>query len=93
MNGCYLNSTALAAACSALSTRHCARSRGNPFHWGIAAWPYSSVCGLWGDGNNQLPIVLTDDVAARAIDVPGIEGQSYNLASAPVSRLTNISTS
>jgi len=52
---------------------------GKSFHWGIAAWPYSSVCGLWGDGNNQLPIVLTDDVAdamARAIDVPGIEGAS-----------------
>ena len=59
---------------------------GNPYHWGIAAWPYNSVCGLWGDGNNQLPIVLTDDVAdamARAIDVLGIEGESYNLASAP----------
>jgi len=31
---------------------------------------------LWGDGNNQLPIVLTDDVAdamARGYRVPGIE--------------------
>ncbi len=57
---------------------------GNPYHWGIAAWPYSSVCSLYGDGNNPLPIVLVDDVAdamVRAIAVPGIEGESYNLAS------------
>ena len=59
---------------------------GNPYHWGIAAWPYNSVCCLWGDGNNPLPIVLVDDVAdamVRAIDVPGIEGESFNLTSAP----------
>ncbi|WP_290879958.1 NAD-dependent epimerase/dehydratase family protein [Fischerella sp.] len=59
---------------------------GNPYHWGIAAWPYSSVCSLYGDGNNHLPIVLVDDVAdamVRAIAVPGIEGESYNLASTP----------
>lgn len=59
---------------------------GSPYHWGIAAWPYSSVCNLWGDGNNRLPIVLVDDVAdamVRAINVPGIEGESYNLCSAP----------
>lgn len=59
---------------------------GSPYHWGIAAWPYNSVCSLWGDGNNPLPIVLVDDVAdamVRAIQVPGIEGESYNLTSAP----------
>ena len=59
---------------------------GNPYHWGIAAWPYSSVCRLWGDGNNPLPIVLVEDVAdaiARALAVPNIEGESYNLASPP----------
>jgi nucleoside-diphosphate-sugar epimerase len=59
---------------------------GNPYHWGIAAWPYNSVCRLWGDGNSKLPIVLVDDVAdamARAIAVPGIEGESYNLTSEP----------
>jgi len=59
---------------------------GSPYHWGIAAWPYSSVCNLWGDGNNPLPIVLVDDVVdamVRAIEVPGIEGESYNLSSAP----------
>jgi nucleoside-diphosphate-sugar epimerase len=59
-------------------------SGGSPYHWGIAAWPYSSVCSLYGDGNNPLPIVLVDDVAdamVRAINVPGIEGESYNLTS------------
>lgn len=59
---------------------------GSPYHWGIAAWPYSSVCALYGDGNNKLPIVLVDDVAdamARAIHMSGIEGESYNLSSAP----------
>lgn len=59
---------------------------GSPYHWGIAAWPYTSVCNLWGDGENKLPIVLVDDVAdalVLAIDKPGIDGQSYNLVSAP----------
>jgi nucleoside-diphosphate-sugar epimerase/predicted dehydrogenase len=59
---------------------------GNPYHWGIAAWNYTSVCNLWGDGKNPLPIVLVDDVAdalLRSIQQSGIEGQSYNLASRP----------
>ena len=57
---------------------------GSPYHWGIAGWPYSSVCNVWGDGNNPLPIVLVDDVVdamVRAISVSGIEGESYNLTS------------
>ncbi len=59
---------------------------GPPRHWGIAAWPYPSVARLYGDGNNPLPIVLVEDVAdamVRAMDVPGIEGESFNLASDP----------
>jgi nucleoside-diphosphate-sugar epimerase/predicted dehydrogenase len=59
---------------------------GNPYHWGIAAWNYTSVCNLWGDGKNPLPIVLVDDVAdalVRGIEIPNIEGNSYNLASQP----------
>ncbi|MEB3277980.1 MAG: NAD-dependent epimerase/dehydratase family protein [Lyngbya sp.] len=59
---------------------------GSPYHWGVVAWPYSSVCSVWGEGNNPLPIVLVDDVAdamVRAIKVPGIEGKSYNLTSEP----------
>jgi nucleoside-diphosphate-sugar epimerase/predicted dehydrogenase len=58
----------------------------NPYHWGISGWPYSSVSQLWGDGNNPLPIVLVDDVASalvKAIQVDGIEGESFNLASPP----------
>ncbi|MGB5284431.1 MAG: NAD(P)-dependent oxidoreductase, partial [Polyangiales bacterium] len=59
---------------------------GPPRHWGIAAWPYPSVARLYGDGNNPLPIVLVEDVAdamVKAIDVPGIEGESFNLAADP----------
>jgi nucleoside-diphosphate-sugar epimerase/predicted dehydrogenase len=59
---------------------------GSPYHWGIAAWPYSSVCCVYGDGNNPLPIVLVDDVAdamVRAMKIPTVAGQSYNLASTP----------
>jgi nucleoside-diphosphate-sugar epimerase/predicted dehydrogenase len=59
---------------------------GSPYHWGVAAWPYTSVCNLWGDGTNPLPIVLVDDVADALVlahDKPGIDGESYNLASPP----------
>jgi nucleoside-diphosphate-sugar epimerase/predicted dehydrogenase len=59
---------------------------GSPYHWGIAAWPYTSVCNLWGDGTNPLPIVLVDDVAdalVLALNKPGIDGESYNLAGPP----------
>jgi nucleoside-diphosphate-sugar epimerase len=61
-------------------------SGGNPYHWGIAAWPYHSVCNLWGNGHNPLPIVLVEDVAdalVRALPQPGLEGESFNLASRP----------
>ena len=59
---------------------------GSPYHWGIVGWPYTSICQLWGKGNNPLPIVLLDDVVdalVRAIEVPGIEGESFNLAAQP----------
>jgi nucleoside-diphosphate-sugar epimerase/predicted dehydrogenase len=59
---------------------------GSPYHWGVAAWPYSSVARLYGDGNNPLPIVLVDDVAdamVRGMDTPGIEGESFNLTAEP----------
>ena len=61
-------------------------SGANPYHWGIAAWPYNSVCCPWGDGTSPLPIVLVDDVAEamiQAMKIPNIDGQSYNLASSP----------
>ncbi len=66
---------------------HRPRPRGPPRHWSIAAWPYPSVARLYGDGNNStLPIVLVEDVAdamVKAIDVAGIEGESFNLAADP----------
>lgn len=61
-------------------------SGGNPYHWGIAAWNYTSVCNLWGEGDTPLPIVLVDDIAdaiVRAMTQPQIDGQTYNLASHP----------
>lgn len=55
---------------------------GNPCHWGVAMWPYHSVCETWGRGDSPLPIVLVRDVAdalVRCIEVSGIEGESFNL--------------
>lgn len=59
---------------------------GNPLHWGVASWPFPSVPRLWGAGNDPLPIVLVDDCAdalVRAIDVAGIEGETFNLVGEP----------
>ena len=59
---------------------------GNPFHWGVGMWPSAGVCQVWGDGKNKLPLVLVTDVASalvRGIQVPGIEGRSYNLVDNP----------
>jgi nucleoside-diphosphate-sugar epimerase/predicted dehydrogenase len=59
---------------------------GNPFHWGVGRFS-ENICEVWGDGNNTLPFVLVEDVAAalvRGIEVPGIEGHSYNLIDAPL---------
>jgi nucleoside-diphosphate-sugar epimerase/predicted dehydrogenase len=59
---------------------------GSPYHWGVGAWPYSSICRLWGDGRQALPFVLVDDCAdamVRALDVSGISGESFNLVGDP----------
>ena len=59
---------------------------GNPFHWGVGKFS-DSVCEVWGDGVTTLPFVLVDDVATalvRGIEVPGIEGRSYNLIDVPL---------
>lgn len=59
---------------------------GNPFHWGVGKFEEGS-CAVWGDGNNKLPFVLVSDVASalvRGIQVPGIDGQSYNLVDIPL---------
>ena len=59
---------------------------GNPFHWGVGRFS-EDICEVWGDGNNQLPLVLVSDVAealVNAIEVPAIEGRSFNLIDAPL---------
>ncbi len=55
-------------------------------HWGVGMWSGFGVCQLWGDGKNKLPFVLVEDVAKAliaGIDVPGIEGESFNLIGDP----------
>lgn len=59
---------------------------GSPYHWGIGAWPYPSICRLWGDGTNPLPFVLVDDCAdamVLALKAPRANGQSFNLVGEP----------
>lgn len=59
---------------------------GNPFHWGVGRFS-ENICEVWGEGRNRLPLVLVSDVAAalvRAMEVPGLEGRSYNLIDAPL---------
>jgi nucleoside-diphosphate-sugar epimerase/predicted dehydrogenase len=59
---------------------------GSPLHWGVGAWPYSSICRVWGDGRNRLPFVLVDDCAdgmVRALDIPDLFGESFNLVGDP----------
>ena len=60
---------------------------GNPFHWGVGKWSSEGLVETWGDGDNKLPLVLVDDVASglvRAMEVPGIEGRSFNLIDLPM---------
>ena len=62
---------------------------GSPYHWGVGAWPYPSICRLWGDGTTPLPFVLVDDCAdamVRAMKTPRADGGSFNLVGEP--RLT-----
>jgi predicted dehydrogenase/nucleoside-diphosphate-sugar epimerase len=59
---------------------------GNPFHWGVGRFS-EDICEVWGDGNNKLPLVLVSDVASalvNAIEVPAIEGRSFNLIDGPL---------
>jgi nucleoside-diphosphate-sugar epimerase len=60
---------------------------GNPFHWGVGKWSSEGLVETWGDGNNKLPLVLVNDVASglvKAMEVPGIEGRSYNFVDLPM---------
>jgi predicted dehydrogenase/nucleoside-diphosphate-sugar epimerase len=59
---------------------------GSPFHWGVGRFS-EDICEVWGDGNNKLPLVLVSDVASalvNTIEVPAIEGRSFNLIDAPL---------
>ncbi len=59
---------------------------GTACHWGVGTWTDAGVCQLWGDGRNQMPFVLVEDVASAliaAMDLPGIEGESFNLVGDP----------
>lgn len=59
---------------------------GSPFHWGVGMWWHDSVCQIWGSGRNKLPLVLVEDVGqalVKALDAPGIEGESFNLVGDP----------
>jgi nucleoside-diphosphate-sugar epimerase/predicted dehydrogenase len=61
-------------------------SGGGPFHWGVGAWPYSSICRVWGDGTTTLPFVLVDECAdamVLALRSPAIAGESFNLVGEP----------
>jgi predicted dehydrogenase/nucleoside-diphosphate-sugar epimerase len=56
---------------------------GSPCHWGVGKWNGLGVVELWGRGENPLPFVLVQDVAAAlvaALEKPGIDGRTYNLS-------------
>jgi nucleoside-diphosphate-sugar epimerase/predicted dehydrogenase len=59
---------------------------GSPYHGGVGAWPYSSICRLWGDGQSPMPFVLVDECAdamVLALKAPNIAGESFNLVGEP----------
>jgi len=59
----------------------------SPFHWGVGMWQHGTVCQVWGDGRNKLPLVLVGDVASgilAGIEHAGIEGESFNLVGDPL---------
>ena len=56
---------------------------GSLAHSGIGQWPCDNCCIGWGAGNTPLPFVLAKDIAdalLAAMETPGIEGMSFNLA-------------
>src|SRR5690606_17402951 len=55
---------------------------GDPRHWGVGAWPFPSVCRVWGHGRSPLPFVLVDDCAAAMAAMVAAEDDwpsSFNL--------------
>jgi nucleoside-diphosphate-sugar epimerase len=58
-----------------------------PAHLGVASFASETRVDYYGDGTTALPLVLVDDVAdalVRALDAPGIEGQTLLLTSPPL---------
>jgi predicted dehydrogenase/nucleoside-diphosphate-sugar epimerase len=58
-----------------------------PAHLGVGRFASETRVDYWGKGATALPLVLVDDVAdalARALDAPGIEGQTLLLTSPPL---------
>lgn len=60
---------------------------GNPCHWGVGMWRHDSICQMWGQGENKLPLVLVEDVARgvlAALVTGDLDGQSFNLVGDPL---------
>jgi nucleoside-diphosphate-sugar epimerase/predicted dehydrogenase len=58
-----------------------------PSHLGVAQFLTETSVKFWGDGMTPLPLVLVEDVAdalLRALDAPGVEGQTLLLTSPPL---------
>ncbi len=58
-----------------------------PAHLGVGRFTSETRVEFWGDGATPLPLVLVDDVAdalVRALDAPGIVGQTLLLTSPPL---------
>jgi len=58
-----------------------------PAHWGVGMFQSESRVQFWGDGNNKLPLVLVEDVAAALVLGLGrtdIAGKTFLLTDAPL---------
>lgn len=58
-----------------------------PAHWGVGMFWSDTRMQFWGDGENQLPFVLVEDVATAmvlALDRKGIEGQAFLVTDEPL---------
>ena len=63
-----------------------------PAHLGVGRFASETRVDYWGDGTTPLPLVLVDDVAdalVRALDAPGIEGQTLLITSPPLMTARN----
>lgn len=60
---------------------------GDPRHWGVGMFTHGTVAKLWGKGDNKLPLVLVQDVAAALVAIertPNINGETFNLIGDPI---------